>query len=487
MLKNLSLQRGQAMPLIVGFAAIISFATLLVFNNAMGGVERMRTSSAADAAVYSGAVWQARMLNGEAYMNKGMVANQVAIAQLVSIQNWVQYVDRTAENFDDLADVLIPLKIISTPLLAATTAAATATELFVIPATIVTDRVIGALQDTQDALHTAGRVGASSIMTAVVRENDERFEVTDLGILWMEQNQDDWRNFTISYKDLEGMTRKKTVIENSQDQFSDNRSWKWRVPLYMSTVAYVLKEQVVKHGETRLYMEADPEVENKFRWQWRSRDTMSYHVGYFDEWGWPRSPREVAPIGWHQTTLDSGEQIKQNWGSRWSRNKEGEDDAIEESEELIATYQGVRTYRDVAELDTTEQEGRDPRLIVAIEIVLPSDEVRNTSNTDIGSDQAPESKSRNGLGLKVFGMDDGYSESEIGGDRGVAAVAAAEIFFRRPVERQAGKFGAQDSKEEFANLFNPYWDVRLKDSSEHRELAWATRGLAAIPNGAAAQ
>ena len=57
---------------------------------------KVRLVGAADAAAYSAAVWQARALNFQAYMNRGIVANEVATAQLVSLRSWSAYMNQVA-------------------------------------------------------------------------------------------------------------------------------------------------------------------------------------------------------------------------------------------------------------------------------------------------------------------------------------------------------------------------------------------------------
>ncbi|MCC7410973.1 MAG: hypothetical protein IT495_04995 [Gammaproteobacteria bacterium] len=53
--------------------------------------EKMRLQNAADAAAYSVAVIEARDLNFAAYINRAMVANEVAIGQLVGLHSWAFY------------------------------------------------------------------------------------------------------------------------------------------------------------------------------------------------------------------------------------------------------------------------------------------------------------------------------------------------------------------------------------------------------------
>ena len=60
-------------------------------NSGQMVTEKMRLTNAADAAAYSAGVVHARALNLDAYTNRAIVANQVAIAQTLSLVSWGRY------------------------------------------------------------------------------------------------------------------------------------------------------------------------------------------------------------------------------------------------------------------------------------------------------------------------------------------------------------------------------------------------------------
>ena len=90
-------QQGQA--LIYGlFVLTAGLATLFfLFNSGQLVSEKTKLVNASDAVAYSAGVLHARLLNFDAYANRAMIANTVAIAQLVSLSSWVQYVDSLAQ------------------------------------------------------------------------------------------------------------------------------------------------------------------------------------------------------------------------------------------------------------------------------------------------------------------------------------------------------------------------------------------------------
>jgi len=84
-------QRGQAMPLGIALILFSVLGALVVYNTGQSVSQKARLVNAADAAAYSGLQWQARALNFTGYTNRAMVANQVSLAQAVSLSSWATY------------------------------------------------------------------------------------------------------------------------------------------------------------------------------------------------------------------------------------------------------------------------------------------------------------------------------------------------------------------------------------------------------------
>ncbi len=99
-------QAGQA--LIYGLFVLIGglAALFFLFNTGQLTREKTRLVNTADAVAYSAAVMNARGLNFAAYTNRAMIANSVAVAQLVSLASWVQYTGNLASFGVSVADPL---------------------------------------------------------------------------------------------------------------------------------------------------------------------------------------------------------------------------------------------------------------------------------------------------------------------------------------------------------------------------------------------
>ena len=89
--RSAPVQGGQALPIVLAFAAICGIGLVALYNVGQTAAARVRLTQAADAAAYSGALAQARTLNLQAYINRTQVAHQVAMAHLVTLASWAQF------------------------------------------------------------------------------------------------------------------------------------------------------------------------------------------------------------------------------------------------------------------------------------------------------------------------------------------------------------------------------------------------------------
>lgn len=94
-------QRGQALLFVTVTALVMLLAMLTMFSMGQLTTEKMKLQNTADAAAYSAAIAQARDYNFSAYLNRGMIANDVAVAQLVGLASW-------GRNYYDTFHTLMP-------------------------------------------------------------------------------------------------------------------------------------------------------------------------------------------------------------------------------------------------------------------------------------------------------------------------------------------------------------------------------------------
>ena len=87
-----SSQRGQASIYVILFLLILVLAGLSLFNVGKLTINKMQMQNAADAVAFSMSTIEARDLNFAAYMNRAIVANEVAIGQMVGLASWGKHI-----------------------------------------------------------------------------------------------------------------------------------------------------------------------------------------------------------------------------------------------------------------------------------------------------------------------------------------------------------------------------------------------------------
>ncbi len=90
-LPSLRRQRGQAVIYVYLFLAVLVISASFLYKAGKLTSDKMQVQNAADAAAYSAMVIEARDLNFAAYMNRAIVANEVAIGQLVGLASWAYH------------------------------------------------------------------------------------------------------------------------------------------------------------------------------------------------------------------------------------------------------------------------------------------------------------------------------------------------------------------------------------------------------------
>ena len=101
-------QRGQAAVFIFFFLAVLVVGLSSIYKSGKLTSDKMMLQNAADSAAYSISVVEARDLNFASYMNRAIVANEVAIGQLVGLASWAYH----WRSFNDYLSLYsMPLKV----------------------------------------------------------------------------------------------------------------------------------------------------------------------------------------------------------------------------------------------------------------------------------------------------------------------------------------------------------------------------------------
>lgn len=426
---------GQASVLLVALIASLIAAFALVFSTGQMVNDKMRLVNAADAAAYSAAQWEARSLNYQAYLNRAIVANEVAIAQLVSLRSWSKYVLSATTNSARVAQWIPPL---TAPVRAlargwqAVDASLQATSPLLEASLSAWN--VDVLSNAEALAHQQAAITAADLVAEVARANEPRAQVTQATRLLQVRNAASWQDhFTDRYRRGGGDLRRFVeLLMDSRDEFTRSRNWSLSVPPVV---------KVAKRGGTDLLAENS----------WRGLDTLSAHIDLLLD-------TVEVPLGWgaaeqqHRPVSERGEH-----GGSMRTNPSASRRALR-ALRPATRYRGVPEIRDVI----MPQRRGDRTLRYAVALRLPQEDIATADRLLL----------REGL----IGLDGvRYPLTPTMPDRGLQALAAAEIFFQRPL-------GRSDGRREYPSLFNPYWQARLVDvSSQDRLLTAPVRDLSTDP------
>jgi hypothetical protein len=419
---------------LVALIASLIAAFALVLSTGQMVNDKMRLVNAADAAAYSAAQWQARSLNYQAYLNRAIVANEVAIAQLVSLRSWSKYVLSATSNSARVAQWIPPL---TAPVRAlargwqAVDASLQATSPLLEASLSAWN--VDVLSNAEALAHQQAAITAADLVAEVARANEPRAQVTQATRLLQVRNAASWQDrFTDRYRRGGGDLRRFVdLLMDSRDEFTRSRNWSLSLPPVV---------KVAKRGGTDLLAENS----------WRGLDTLSVHVDLLLD-------TVEVPLGW-----GAAEQQRRSVGERGEHggSLRTNPSASRRASRVLrpaTRYRGVPEIRDVI----TPQRRDERTLRYAVALRLPQEDIATADRL-----------LREGL----TGLDGvRYPLTPTMPDHGLQALAAAEIFFQRPV-------GRSDGRREYPSLFNPYWQARLVDvSSQDRLLTAPARDLTTDP------
>jgi hypothetical protein len=440
-------QEGQALPLAMVLLVAVAAIVFFMFNSGQLTQEKLRLTNTADAVAYSAGVFEARILNYDAYTNRAIIANEIAIGQAVGLASWGKYVETTAKNIRPyirlipyvgqyLAEMLNRLRTVMDYFTEAVS--------YTIP---IHDAAIQALARSQTLMHGPGDSVALSnrwlVMERVARENDPEARL-DQRLL-----ADDFRGFTQRYSSKEERTRMGQVVHDSREAFLRSRNWDFSLVLLCSGI------RLARRGSAELIDLTEG---------WKSMDTLSIHVYRMRRFRCGSSERAIGyGTAFSQDELDDDEYSYA--GSR-TTNPRASDRA--DSSEGIANGFDPAPYSiaggaipEFQELSESALKQDDPRTHITVRMTKPRQSQRYSGGNSI---------------IQPAGRLDLYQGALVGDES--AAIARAEVYFERP----DGSNPLHPGREELGSLFNPYWQTRLAPiPASERIAAQRRQGSAQLP------
>jgi hypothetical protein len=246
-------QRGQALVFITVTSVIVLLAMLATYNVGQLSYHRIKLQNTADAAAYSAAVVQARDLNFSAYMNRGVIANQVAVAQIVSLTGWARNFENTYNGeFVTISQVLAGLSSLgamwSTPfniLKSVSKGIKSVLDPVAGPAVKILDVLIDALKYASQGYHVAMALSIpAEVIPNVIKANEPEASLSTVGIAALVISGAQHLAFAKKFvpKDQkDGEDRMAKVTQASTDIFYKDRSLPpiWPIPILIDPTRLV--------------------------------------------------------------------------------------------------------------------------------------------------------------------------------------------------------------------------------------------------------
>ena len=429
-------QEGQATVVVLAMLSVLLGGMLIVFSTGSLVNDKMKLLNAADAAAFSAAQIEARSLNYQAYINRAIVANEIAIAQLVSLRSWSRYMERTLTNASRVGSFVPPLA----PALQALERGWTAV-----------DEVIGrvapplesgisrwnvdVLTIAQAVAHQQATLAAADIVAQAAHEVEPRADVTDATRALQVRNAAIWQNrFTTRYQRGGGdLDRFSSLLADARDGFTARRSH--------DLLPDISPVQVSRRGGTDLLGE----------YSWRSVDTLSAHINLL-------ITEQEIPLGWgaaEQRRVPVPQRGEH--GGSLRRNPRASRIALRPGFQAQG-YRGVPEIRDVVQPQGQEER----RLTYSVALRIPAERLRTIDRILL-----PD-------GIEDF-LGGTQTLAPALSARALHGLGSAELYFRRPAERS-------DGRREYPSLFSPYWQARLVATpATDRILTAPERGLSVDP------
>lgn len=481
---------GQAMVLGLTLILVLCVGIVLLFNTGQVVNKKVELVNAADAAAYSVAIQQARALNYAAYMNRARVANEVAIAQTISLYSWLNQMHTTSIVIRTTLDVLSAIPYIGVVFKALATAFKVAERILQTTRRVfqpVAQAAVTAIDklnmlfagSAQLVIEAVSRVDSYTIAKDVLQKNSPGANLGTIGTAVLGTQLATAENrllqrYTIprsgggSASQRQGADRYRNVVMQSRDGFSKSRS--------SNFLGFLVQSGGTDMVEYDRWAALDT-MAVEFPMPWPADDIdMAVGWGGAQAVGTYRNQRFLEGFGngrgWYsewdrRTYRPYGEAARRNRGAAWmvdrSRDANVRLASGQHRRAFFTGYTGLRDYHDVksgqalqpyADKDS-DRDKVGPVFTIYAETA--SRTARTSSTTNIGAPAGSR-------------MD--LPDKTVNGN--IAALSSAQVFFDRPV--QFNMFRRSDGRRETGNLFSPYWQARLVKTDASTRAALAAAG-----------
>ncbi|WP_028228432.1 pilus assembly protein TadG-related protein [Paraburkholderia ferrariae] len=469
-------QRGQALPFALVFLVIGAAALYLAFNAAQLAHAKTKAQDTADSAAYSVGVLQARDLNFAAYTNRAMIANQVAVAQMVSIKSYVDELAGTYANTHWFDEFIESSAAISEPWVmpkesggAVLNAAKSALDIATRLVTVALDGFDSVLSSEQAAFHDSIVLQIPIVAEEVAQANEPDSHVTKTyfatrGALALNSTF----NFVKRNKPAgtTGEDRFADVVtdKTTLDQFVQQRGANIRDPFVASIIEWCPGASFI--GADNNHLGGTQLRQDKRGWEGiDATDVNGGWICYFEVGAVGGPIIDAAGSGGAADGPGGSYSGANGYGgfnnfggsltSMLTRIAAREQYYQGPGSSLSSDNAGLQPYLELATLTTPANGANFNRApAITVEVQRLSSSVSTTDQIKIASGQ-----------LQVT---DGTANNQL------RAVSSASAYFIRPADSSSGAAGGlinlanwrrSDNKWEYPSLFNPYWQSSLVDTN----------------------
>jgi len=491
-------QAGQVMPMTAVFIVVVLLALWVMYDSGALMSDKIRLQNTADNVAYSTAALVARDLNFIAYTNRGMVANQIGIAQMVGLSSWAASIEQFAVNMNEVGQAIPYVGAFSGAAESAATAGSIGIDQVAERVIPLNERVIDGLSGAQRIFHQGFVLQIATFGRDIARGNDPDAysllaiggaSLPDAGSVIRDWNRQIGEQYQLRratdvssgaslenrrYRDFE------KVVQDSRDRFSTNRSYRWPAPFTDDVGGFRWRTR--KYGGSEFLRSVDPD-DQTYRWDWAAMETVSlYAEMYVPISGWetaPGVPREL-PLAWgaahaldqsrnpsrfHDYGVSRARRARSLWGNGAWRNANAArllltspaySRSIGGKDHVNHNLAYVGGLREFYELRDEHSPDGGPAVIA---LYVKDEEDLDSQNRII----------EGGGGTVASDLDTDARGGLIAGR--IGAVAKAQPYYARPTDLP--EWRRSDLRAELGNLYNPYWQPRLVDLSD-AEKATAT-------------
>ncbi len=485
-------QKGQSLLWVLGFLATMAVTFAGVYSVGQTTSEKQKIVNAADAAAYTGAMVEVRALNLTAYANRADIANEVFLAQMVSMQSWVDYMKTSAGNWKLVAEALswIPgVAAVASALEAIESGLSTAADVMkdaTMPAAIfavegyytVMDNALKTVFGTTGSLNMAfaTQSAADAVLAANVATQGGKLDSAPVAINTIALgaiNAMEWKKAFHRYDSStggdagsasdDGRRNARDILVNSRDEFSSERKGpNGLFALFFGNLKVggcpLPEFGVSRDGPTQL---------KKYE-RWEAQDTTEYYLT-----SGAKCKKSSIPMGWGRSTAANEEDA----GDMKTEPHASAGELAYYEVKKNAKWTGVKAFWDVSrdsnDYPVAAFKPGEETLTFTVAVAKRKAEIRNNEHSSLNFMNTPNTTSR--LGSADAKAD--YMNDQI------SAKSEAKVFFSRPAKNNQDFTGTrlfrEDDHKEIASLYNPYWQVRLKNV-ETNPLNMSTKDLAKI-------